>query len=133
MSPIINPDTTEMLDMGPIDAGTYPAEIAAVTFEHAKSSGNPMIVAVFSVEVAEGQKRPRKSYLVITGEGAFNFDQLLRATGFGTLADQYKDKSVQPKPSFDTDMLVGQRVNVVIEPDTYNGQLRDKIKSFLPA
>lgn len=132
MSPIINPDTSNMTDMGPIAAGTYPAEITKVDYETSKSSGNPMIVPTFGVEV-DGKARPRKAYLVISGEGAYGFDQLLRSCGFHQLADQYKDKSVNPKPDFDTDALIGQRVNVVIEPDTYNGQLRDRIKSFLPA
>jgi hypothetical protein len=132
MSPIINPDTSNMTDMGPIPAGTYLAEIGGVVYETSKSSGNPMIVVTFNVEV-DGKPRPRKSYLVISGEGAYGFDQLLRSTGFGQMADQYKDKNVSPKPDFDTDMLVGQRVQVVVEPDTYQGQLRDRIKSFLPA
>ena len=130
--PIINPDTSNMLDMSSIPAGTYPGEIAKAEFETAKSSGNPMIVVTTNVEV-DGKSRPRKSYLVIAGEGAYGLDQLLRAVGFSELADQYKNPSVQPKPDFDTDQLIGQRVNVIIEPDTYNGQLRDRIKGFLPA
>lgn len=130
--PIINPDTSNMLDMSAIQAGTYPGEIVKADFEVSKSSGNPMIVVTTNVEV-EGKQRPRKSYLVISGEGAYGFDQLLRACGFNQLADQYKDPNVSPKPDFDTDMLIGQQVNVIIEPDTYNGQLRDKIKGFLPA
>lgn len=129
--PIINPDTSQMLDMGPIAAGTYQATIAAVLAKASKA-GNPMLEIDFAIEVEEGKTRPRKSYTVITGEGAFNFDQLLRATGFHALADQYKDKDVSPKPSFDTDMLIGQKVNVVIEPNLYNNEMRDQIKSFLP-
>jgi hypothetical protein len=132
MSPIINPDTSEMLDMSPIPANTYPGEIVKAEFEISKSSGNPMVVVTTDVDV-EGKKRPRKSYLVINGEGAYGFDQLLRAVGFHSLADQYKDPAVKPKPDFDTDQLIGQRVNVIIEPDTYQGQLRDKVKGFLPA
>lgn len=131
MSPIINPDTSNITEMGPIPAGTYPAEILQVDFQTSKS-GNPMIVVKFGVEVDE-KVRNRNSYLVITGEGAYGFDSLLRACGFENLADQYKDKNVQPKPDFDTDMLVGQRVNVVIEPTTYNNELRDQIKSYLRA
>lgn len=130
--PIINPDTSNMLDMSAIPAGTYPGEIVKADYETSKSSGNPMIVVTTDVEV-DGKKRPRKSYLVISGEGAYGLDQLLRAVGMGQLADQYKDPHVSPKPDFDTDYLIGQKVNVIIEPDTYNGQLRDKIKGFLPA
>lgn len=130
--PIINPDTSAMTDMGAIPAGTYPAEISGVQYKNSKA-GNPMLEIDFQVEVEDGKKRPRKSWAVITGEGSFNFDQLLRATGFQQLADQYKDKNVQPKPSFDTDMLIGQKVNVVIEGNLYNNEMRDQIKSYLPA
>lgn len=129
--PIINPDTSNVTPMEAIPSGTYPAEITAVEFKTSKS-GNPMIVVDFGVEV-DGKARTRKSYLVITGEGAYGFDQLLRSTNFDDLADQFKDKNVQPKPDFDTDLLIGQRVNVVIEPNVYNGELRDQIKSFLKA
>jgi hypothetical protein len=131
MSPIIQPDTSNLQEMGAIPAGTYPAEIQQVDFKTSKSD-NPMIVVKFGVEV-DGKVRARNSYLVITGEGAYGFDQLLRACGFTDLADQYKDKSITNKPQFDTDHLVGQRVNVVIEPNMYNGELRDQIKSFLKA
>lgn len=129
--PIINPDTSNMLDMSAIEPGTYPAEITAVDFKSSKA-GNPMIVVDFGVSV-NGKVRPRKAHIVIQGEGSYNFDQLLRATGFHQLADQYKDPAVNPKPSFDTDQLVSQKVNVVIEPNLYNNEMRDQIKSYLPA
>src|SRR5687768_6997978 len=129
--PLINPDTSAASEQSAIPPNTYKAKIVDVAFEHAKSSGNPMIVPKFEVDV-EGKKRPRKAYLVITGEGAYGFDQLLRATGFDEVADKYKAKEGD-KPEFNTDDLIGQELNVVIEADTYNGQLRDKIKSFLKA
>lgn len=130
--PIVNPDTSQISDQGPIEPGTYPATIKEVEYKTSKSSGNPMIVPKFGVMV-EGKERPRQAYLVITGEGAYGFDQLLRACGFDTLADQFHDPTVQPKPDFDTDNLVGQEIQVVIESDVYNGQMRDKIKSYLKA
>jgi Protein of unknown function (DUF669). len=130
--PIVNPDTSAAADMGPIEPGTYPAKITEVEYKTSKSSGNPMIVPKFEIQVGDGKARTRQAYLVITGEGAFNFDQLLRATGFEDLADQFKAKD-GPKPDFDTDELIGQELMVVIESDTYNGQLRDKIRSYLRA
>lgn len=129
--PIITPDTSNISEQTPIDAGTYPAKITAVDYKTSKSSGNPMIVPTFEVSV-EGKARPRSAYLVITGEGAYGFDQLLRACGFEEMADKYKQKGGE-KPDFDTDELIGQELMVVIESDTYNGQLRDKIKSYLKA
>ena len=130
--PIVNPDTSAVKDQGPIEPGTYKAKIVGVDFQTSQKSGNPMIVPNLEVQTGDSV-RPRKTYLVITGEGAYGFDNLLRATGFDELADKFRDPSVQPKPEFDTDQLIGQEVNVVIESDTYNGQLRDKIRSFLKA
>jgi hypothetical protein len=130
--PVVNPDTSAAQEMTAIPAGTYKAKIVEVTFETSKSAGNPMIVPKFEVMV-DGKPRTRKAYLVITGEGAYGFDQLLRSTGFDTVADQYKVKDGAAKPAFDTDQLIGQELNVVIEAETYNNQLRDKIKSYLKA
>jgi len=129
--PVVNPDTSAAQEMSAIEPGTYKARITEVEFKNSKSSGNPMIVPKFAVNV-DGKERPRSAYLVITGEGAYGFDQLLRATGFDELADKFKAKEGD-KPEFDTDDLIGQELNVVVEADTYNGQLRDKIKSFLRA
>jgi len=129
--PIVNPDTSNISEQGAIEPGTYKAKVSAVDFQTSKS-GNPMIVVSMDVDV-NGKSRPRKTWLVITGEGAYGFDNLLRATGFEEIADKFRDASVQPKPDFNTDDLIGQEVNVVIESDTYNGQLRDKVRSFLKA
>lgn len=128
--PVIQPDTSAAQDMGAIEPGTYAAKIVACDYKMSKS-GNPMIVPKFDVTV-DGKTRSRSSYLVVTGEGAFGFDQLLRATGFGAMADQYRDPS-QPNPPFDTDNLIGQELNVVISTEIYNGEKRDAIKGYLKA
>jgi len=130
MSPIINPDTSEAQNMDPIEPGTYPATIVAVDFKTSKS-GNPMIVPKFKVMV-DGKERTRQAYLVITGEGAYGFDQLLRATGFDSIADQYKDPG-QENPPFDTDSLLQQTCQVVVDTQMYNNEKRDQIKSYLKA
>jgi hypothetical protein len=127
--PIVNPDTSSISEQGAIDPGTYPAKIVDVDYKTSKSSGNPMIVPKFEVMV-DGKARPRQAYLVITGAGAYGFDQLLRAAGFDEIADKYRAPEGE-KPDFDTDDLVGQEIQVVIEHDSYNGELRDKIKSYL--
>lgn len=130
--PIINPDTSAQLDMTPLEEGTYPAKITAVEFKHAKSSGNPMIVPEIVIE-HDGRSYTRRSYLVITGEGSYGFDQLLRCCGFDSTADEFKDPTLSTKPSFDTDELIGCEINVVIAHEIYNNEIRDKVKSFLPA
>lgn len=126
--PVLKPDTSLAQDMGAIEPGTYPAKIVACDSQVSKN-GNPMAVPSFEVMV-DGKKRTRKSFLVVSGEGAYGFDQLLRACGFEDLADQYKDPNVQPKPDFDTDNLIGCEVNVRIDLELYQGQQRDNIKSY---
>lgn len=127
--PLITPDLSQMEDLGNIPAGTYPARIVAV---EAKTSdkGNPMIIPSFKVNVA-GKERTRKAYVVVAGPGAYNFDQLLRSVGLDAVADSYKTPG--PKAPFETEDLVGKTLNVVVEEETYNGQLRDKVKSFMKA
>lgn len=123
--PIINPDLSQV--NAAIEPGTYKAKIVEVTFKTSKA-GNPMIVVGMDVDV-NGKNRRRSSHLVITGETAFGFEQLLRATHFDDVANSLKTGGKE----FDTDQLIGQELQVVVESDSYNGQLTDKIKSFLPA
>jgi Protein of unknown function (DUF669). len=133
--PLIQPDTSKAQDFGPIKAGTYKAKIVKSEYSVSKK-GNPMVVLDFEVMV-EGVARPRKSWLVITGEGAMGFDKLMRATGFEKQADAFRDPSV-PNPEFDSDWLVGQELEVVVEENIYkddNGQTRkgDQISTYLKA
>lgn len=130
--PIIQPDTSEAVNMGPIEPGTYRAKIVDVPYQLSKKN-NPMIVPKFEISVGDEKPRVRQAFLVISGPGSFNFDQLLRACHFDELADQYKDPSV-PNPDFDTDTLVGQELQVVIDSRLDDGNnLRDDIKGFLKA
>lgn len=131
--PLIKPDTSAAQGMGTIEPNTYPAKITGVEFSTSKK-GNPMIVPTFEISVG-AETRTRKSYLVITGEGAYGFEQLLRACHFDAQADAYADKSVPlaDKPEFNTDDLIGQELNVVIDHQSYNGELRDYIRNYLRA
>lgn len=128
--PLIQPDLSTAIDMGPIDPNTYPAEIKKVEYKMSKKN-NPMLELDVDVEV-NGKPRTRKAFLVITGEGAYNFGQLLRACHFDQLAEAYSQPGGE-KPAFDTDQLQGQKVNVVIDHQVFNGEKRDFIKSFLRA
>lgn len=126
--PIISPDLSEVNK--PLDAGTYPAEVEAPIDMATSKNDNPMIVVPFRVDIGNGKSRKRTARLVITGAGAFGFAQLLRACKFGDVADALQHGEKAP---FDTDKLVGQKVNLVVEADTWNGNLTDKITGYLPA
>jgi len=133
MSPLIKPDLTDADSFGPIEPGTYPAKIESVEFKQS-GKGNPMIVPKFAIAVGD-KVRKRNSYLVIAGEGAYGFSQLLRATHFDELAQAYGDKSISlaDKPEFNTDDLIGQELMVVLDHQLYNGEMRDTIKNYLRA
>lgn len=145
--PVIPVDTSEAMDMGAIAPGTYHARITEATAQQTKGEGGKpklwMVVPKFAVTV-DGKERTRKAYVVTQGEGTYGFDQLLRACNMDALADQYKDPSVDPKPPFDTDVLIGQELNVVIDSEYYQKkdpagnpvgepELRDRIKTYLKA
>lgn len=131
MSPMIKPDLTDADSFGPIEPGTYPAKIETVEYK-TSGKGNPMIVPKFAIDV-NGKTRKRNSYLVIIGEGAYGFSQLLRACHFDELAAAYGDKSIplDQKPEFNTDDLQGQELNVVVDHQLYNGEMRDSIRNYL--
>ncbi len=131
--PLIKPDTSQAQEMTNIDPGTYPAKVLNCDFQNSKQ-GNPMIVPNFEIQVGDATKK-RKAFLVINGEGAYGFGQLLRACHFDELADVYANKSVPlaEKPDFNTDDLVGQELMVVIDHQMYQGQPRDYIKTYLRA
>ncbi len=139
MSPVLQPDTSAAEDYStPIPPGTYKARIVGVEVGLSKAK-NQKIMPKFEINV-DGHKRNRTAHLVISGEGSMGFDQLLRACHMTELADQYRDPAVTSKPSFDTDSLRDQELQVVVEeniykPDTPGAQeqRRDQITGYLRA
>lgn len=127
---MLTPDTSEI--SGPIEGGTYAAEITAAEPGVSKTGGSKVVLK-FGVTVGE-KTVPRQVHMPVTGAGAFGFDALLRACHFDEAANKFKDKSLSAaEKEFDEQQLVGQKLFVVIEPDTYNGQLTDKITGYLRA
>jgi hypothetical protein len=124
--PIIKPDLSET-SSAVLESGNYPGKL----IDHeakVSSKGNPMLE--FNVEVEyDGKTYPRKIWVPTSGKGAFQFERLLRACHF----DDEANKAVKGElDEFDTDVLNGQELIFTIEPDEYNGQVRDKITGFLP-
>lgn len=126
---VIQPRTQDMVDLTPLDPGTYKARIGSVVAGQSKA-GNPMITVKFAVSTADGKTRPRTAYVATTGEGAWNYDQLLRACHMDKLADQYKAGEEIP---FDTDSLLEQELNLAFDHQLYQGQTRDQIIGYLKA
>ena len=126
---VIQPRTQDMVDLTPLDPGTYKGRITSVT-EGESKAGNPKIVVKFAVTTADGKTRPRTAHIATTGEGAWNFDQLLRACHMENIANQLKAGEDIP---FDTDALLEQELNLVMDHQLYQGQTRDQITSYLKA
>lgn len=124
--PLLKPDFTELK---PIEAGTYPAKVVANVFKTSKEKGNPGLEV--HLEVTVGDKvYGRKVWVSLSGKGAFMYDQLLRACHFDDVANQYmRGEGLE----WDTDNLNDQQIQVIVEPDEYNGQVTDKIVKFLRA
>ena len=126
---IIQPDLSEAEDLAPIDPGTYKARIVKGDRQDSAEKKLPMYVPTFKVEV-NGKERTRKAFIMTQGPGSFNFDQILRVCGETHLPDQIKANP--GRVPFDTDLLNGKELNVVITHNEYKGQMRDQIQSFLP-
>ena len=124
--PELFPDLSDVVS-NVIDKGAYEAEIKTVTPGTAKSSGNPKIDVEFAINV-NGTEYTRTASIPITGKGAFRFGQLLRATGFGQIADKLAKGERTP---VNTEDLEGQRLTVVIDHETWNDEPRDKIEKFV--
>lgn len=128
--PVIMPDTSAAEELSNIEPGTYPATIVSAVPKTSKEKGTPMLEVTFNVNVG-GKERTRKTWVMTAGPGSFNFDTLLRAVHQEQLADEIKARPGQV--AFDTDVLTGQLVQVVIETELYQGQQRDRVKTYLPA
>lgn len=150
--PLIQPDTSQMVDLSPSKPGTYRARISEVGAQVSKTKvvdgkqrgGNQMIIPDFEFDAprldggnnGEPRRVVRRSFITVTGAGSFNFDQLLRCTGFEEVAEQIKaNPGAVP---FDTDALKGKEVMVVVKNEMYtpegggDSRLTDRIDSFLP-
>ena len=116
--PILMPDTSEAEDLTPSQPGTYRATISKVGSQKSKEKQNDMVVPTYSFVApplqpdpitgkTEARKVNRRNFLNISGPGSHGFDQLLRATGHGQLADEFKARPGQVP--FDTDTLQGRK------------------------
>lgn len=125
---VIQPRTKDMVDMSPIEPGTYPAAVTSAEAQTSKA-GNSMVVVSIAVQVDEGKDpRPRTAYLAIEGKGTWGFDQFLRAIHMDEIADKLKEGEDVP---IDTDAFIGQELNVVMSEQLYEGQVRDQIQTYL--
>lgn len=125
--PVVNPDLSQAEDLGAHEPGTYRAKIESCEVTKSREKGTNMIVPSFELRTGDGKIFHRRAYIVTEGAGAGNFEQLLRACRLDEVADKLR---TSPAP-FDTDILLGQEVNCILENEEYKGQMRDRINGFL--
>lgn len=139
--PVLQPSLDEMTDFQASVPNTYTAEIKSVTIVQAKNENKNTGKKTNGIQpefefraprLSDKEERTvtRRAWLATDGKGTFNFDQLLRCCGFKELADEMKARPGQVP--FDTDILLGKRVGVVITTQLYEGKQSDNIDSFLP-
>lgn len=105
--------------------GVYPAKVVEVTTGVSKSSNNPMITVV--VEIVKGKYKGWRgwNYLVQTDEAAWKTKEFTDAIGL--------TKPGKKKGSWDTDDALGKKCQVKTKRETYEGEIRGKVKAILPA
>lgn len=136
--PIINADTSQATDFEASVPATYRARIInEIPAQGKPKPGNPTGTPGLKVELemtaprlADNEVRviTRTAWLPTAGKGTFGLDQLLRCTGNAEIADQIKAGN----SSWDTDVIHGKEVNVVMSNQPYNNKLSDQVESFLP-
>jgi hypothetical protein len=125
--PVVQPDTTQS---APLEEGTYRAKIKSCDVAKSRQKGTNMIVPVFEIITGDGDTTELTSYLVIEGRGTFGFDALLRACHMDELANVFMNKDAE-HPPFDTDVLLGQELLVVVTAGEYDGRPTANISNYL--
>lgn len=129
MSPRLTLDASDVEDFTAIPEGTYPAKVVEIE-DVAKGPKAQYIPIVFQVTDGEYVNRKLWRNYVIEGKGLFGLIDLInKLLGAGTMeAGSVTD--------FDTDNLLDQPCNVVVEEYEYpegSGEMRNEIKRVLTA
>lgn len=123
---MLNLDFSSVPSREPLEEGTYLLTIAEAE-EKQSSTGNPMISITYDVvSTADGIEVPGQRKLwdnySLVEKALFKVKELLEALGYDT--DQLVEMDV-------TD-LVGQQVMAKVIQETYNGEIRNRVKKVYP-
>lgn len=123
---MLNIDFSSVPSREPLEEGTYLLSIAEAE-EKLSSTGNPMISLTFDVLSTEdgtpidGQRKLWDNYS-LQAQALFKLKDLFQALGIDTSA----------LVEMDVSELVGQQVRAKVVQETYNGELRNRIKKVYP-
>lgn len=124
---MLNIDFSSVPSREPLEEGTYLLSISEAE-EKLSSTGNPMISLTFDVLSTEdgtpidGQRKLWDNYS-LQAQALFKLKDLFQALGTDTSA----------LVEMDVSELVGQQVRAKVVQETYNGELRNRIKKVYPA
>lgn len=122
----MNIDFSSVPNREPLEEGTYLLTIAKAE-EKLSSTGNPMIALEYDVsatadgEVVEGGRKLWDNYS-LQAQALFKLKDLFNALGMDTSA----------VVDIDIADLVGQQVMAKVIQETYNGELRNRVKKLYP-
>jgi hypothetical protein len=123
----LNLDFSSVPSRDPLEEGVYLLQISEAQ-EKTSSTGNPMISLTYDVvstqegEAVEGSRKLWDNYS-LQAQALFKLKELLEALGIDTAA--VVDLEVSD--------LVGQQVLAKVVQETYNGELRNRVKKIYPA
>ncbi len=105
----------------PVPIGVYPAKIDSLAEDTSKSSGNPMLVAIYKISNGDWKGRLLWDYIVLSDAAAWKLKQFVEAVG------------LKNKGSLDTKKLVGTSVRVRVRHDSSEEfGTRAKVGAVLP-
>lgn len=123
----LNLDFSSVPSRDPLEEGMYLLQISEAS-EKTSSTGNPMIAITYDViathegEAVEGNRKLWDNYS-LQAQALFKLKELLGALGIDTSA--VVDLEVSD--------LIGQQVLAKVVQETYNGELRNRVKKLFPA
>lgn len=118
-------------EIKPLEAGTFMGDILGLM--DAMTQKGQRKVFLSSTLMVNGEPKNKTYSIMLEGKGAFMWERLLRATGFSDVANRLSNGERVP---FDSDQLIGQSVQFVIEQrPSYNdpNKIEDTVVNFLPA
>ena len=116
----INLDFSSVPSREPLEEGVYHLQIAKVE-ETTSSAGNPMLAVEYDVLGVEGNRKLWDNYVLID-KCLWKVKELFDALGIDTSA----------LVEMDVDELVGMEVQAKVIQETYNGDIKNRVKKVMP-
>lgn len=122
----LNLDFSSVPSRDPLDEGVYLLQIAEAIVK-TSSTGNPMIAVTYDVlattdgETVDGSRKLWDNYS-LQAQALFKLKELLSALGIDT--SSVVDMEVSD--------LIGHQVLAKVTQETYNGELRNRVKKIYP-